>query len=85
MMKLRQKLGSFGAYTISTVLTMLALDDYNKRFPNLMKDEIQSSMQKGLEFIEFNYFNSKEAYRGTRGFRGSLQPRTLDPGRLQLT
>lgn len=35
MLALRQKRGSFGGYTISTLLTMLALRDFQSRFPHV--------------------------------------------------
>lgn len=49
-------MGSFGGYTVSTLLSMLALNDYTGR-TNKHKSEISDALKKGLDFVEFNYFN----------------------------
>lgn len=64
MLNLRQPMGSFGGYTISTLLSLLALNDYNGRSTKY-DTEIQDSMIKGFEFVEFNYFNARQAYQGS--------------------
>ena len=51
-------MGSFGGYTISTLLSLLALKDYNGRSTKY-DTEIQDSIIKGFEFVEFNYFNAR--------------------------
>ena len=43
---------------------MITLDDYNKRFPNLINKEINDCIEKGFNFIEFNYFNYLVPYQG---------------------
>jgi hypothetical protein len=62
MLALRQKRGSFGGYTISTLLSMLALKDFQERFPNIHAHTVQESIEKGFEFVEFNYFNDRVPY-----------------------
>lgn len=65
MLELRQPRGSFGAYTISTLLSLISLQDFDRRWPNLYTEEIRKSTQKGFEFVEFNYFNDLAPYEGT--------------------
>ena len=62
MMNLRQKMGSFGGYTISTLLSMLALQDFQDRWPHLMVEECKNSISEGIQFVEFNYFNDRVPY-----------------------
>lgn len=62
MLKLRQRLGSFGGYTISTLLSMLAFTDLQQRYPPVFEKEISKSMEKGFDFVEFNYFNDEVPY-----------------------
>ena len=50
MLSIRQPLGSFGGYTISTLLSMLALDDFRTR-SDLFADDIAEAMVRGLEFV----------------------------------
>lgn len=61
ILRLRQPLGSFGGYTVSTLLSMMALDDFRSR-SNLYAGEISQAISKGLEFCEFNYFNPRVPY-----------------------
>jgi Squalene-hopene cyclase N-terminal domain len=44
MLGLRQRLGSFGGYTISTLLSMLALRDFQDRYPHLMVETLSTSI-----------------------------------------
>ena len=44
MLGLRQRLGSFGGYTISTLLSMLALRDFQDRYPHLMVETLSSAI-----------------------------------------
>ncbi|CAD8192801.1 unnamed protein product [Paramecium octaurelia] len=64
MLKLRQPMGSFGGYTVSTLLSMLALHDYTGR-TNKHKSEISDALRVGFDFVEFNYFNFRQAYHGS--------------------
>ncbi len=65
MLALRQKRGSFGGYTISTLLSMLALRDFEQRFPNVRAETVKQSIQQGFEFVESNYFNDRVPYQGS--------------------
>lgn len=49
-------MGSFGGYTVSTLLSMLALHDYSGR-TNKYNNEINDALRMGFDFVEFNYFN----------------------------
>lgn len=62
MMLLKRPMGSFGAYTISTLLTLLSLKDFQTRFPALLKNEISDAMIKGFDYVELNYFNPEVPY-----------------------
>jgi len=44
ILSLRQRKGSFGGYTISTLLSMLALKDFQKRWPHIKSEEISSAI-----------------------------------------
>ncbi len=44
MLGLRQKRGSFGGYTISTLLSMLAFKDFQTRFPRVHPEAIKESI-----------------------------------------
>ncbi|KAL4496596.1 hypothetical protein ABPG72_015957 [Tetrahymena utriculariae] len=63
--KLKQPLGSFGAYTISTLLTLMSFKDFQSKHPHLYQSEIQKAYEDGYYFVEFNYFNFREAYHGS--------------------
>lgn len=65
MLALRQKMGSFGGYTISTLLSLLALRDFHYRFPHIKAQELKQIEKKGIEYVEFNYFNDKVPYQGS--------------------
>lgn len=65
MLNLRQKKGSFGGYTISTLLSCLALRDFQDRWPHLMVDEIKKAQEMAIEYVEFNYFNDRVPYQGS--------------------
>ena len=65
MLALRQKRGSFGGYTISTLLSMLALRDFEQRFPNVQAETVKQSIQQGFEYVESNYFNDRVPYQGS--------------------
>ncbi len=64
--------GSWGAYTVSTMLSILTLQDYKDRFikrsssDNQMQIKIDQQITKGLRFVEDLYFDSKSpsAYMG---------------------
>lgn len=62
MLKLRQKMGSFGGYTISTLLSLLALRDFQDRWPHHMSEELKNATLKAFDFVEFNYFNDRVPY-----------------------
>lgn len=51
-------MGSFGGYTVSTLLSMMALNDYSTR-TNKYSSEITLAVKEGFEFVEFNYFNDR--------------------------
>ena len=58
-------MGSFGGYTISTLLSLLALRDFHYRFPHIKAQELKQIEKKGIEYVEFNYFNDKVPYQGS--------------------
>lgn len=51
--------GSWGAYTVSTLLTLIVLDDYISRYPDFLP-KTQTPTEKGFSFIEKLYFNNTE-------------------------
>lgn len=65
MLKLKRPKGSFGAYTVSTLLTMLALTDFTKKWPTHYRNEILKGLEDGFNFCEYNYFNSLTPYMGS--------------------
>lgn len=44
---------------------MLAFRDFQSRFPHVHTEAMKESIQKGFEFVEFNYFNDLVPYQGT--------------------
>lgn len=65
MFALKRPLGSFGAYTISTLITLISFTDFQKRHPTYYSKEIVKAYDDGYWFVEFNYFNFREAYSGS--------------------
>jgi squalene-hopene/tetraprenyl-beta-curcumene cyclase len=60
----QQPRGSFGAYTVSTLLSAVAFDDFARFHPE-MKPRLDEASAKGFGFVEWMYFDSgPSAYLG---------------------
>jgi hypothetical protein len=44
---------------------MLALRDFQDRWPHLLVDEMKEIFESSLSFVEFNYFNDRVPYQGS--------------------
>jgi hypothetical protein len=44
---------------------MLALRDFQDRWPHLMVDEMKTSIEKAFSYVESNYFNERVPYQGS--------------------
>lgn len=65
MLESQKPQGSWGAYTLSTLLTLIAFDHYQSHFSDL-DSQIDLARNRGLLFIEKMYVGSDEsAYLGT--------------------
>eukprot|EP00823_Brevimastigomonas_motovehiculus_P009154 TRINITY_DN8812_c0_g1_i1.p1 TRINITY_DN8812_c0_g1~~TRINITY_DN8812_c0_g1_i1.p1 ORF type:complete len:743 (+),score=179.20 TRINITY_DN8812_c0_g1_i1:54-2231(+) len=68
MLAIQQPFGSFGAYTVSSLFSVIALSDFVKRFPvqaASYKDRISTACTKAMNFVETMYFKSGPSiYKG---------------------
>lgn len=66
---LKGRRGAFGAYTISTLLNLLSLQDYKIRYNHSSnpkyKDFFDDNLVKSLTFVEDMYFNRRVPYEGS--------------------
>jgi hypothetical protein len=67
MISLKGRRGSYGAYTISTLLVLLSFKDYSLRYEEHsdFKAYYQNNVEKSLEFVEELYFNRRVPYEGS--------------------
>lgn len=65
ILALKRPLGSVGAYTVSTLLAILSFKDFTDKYPHLFINEFEEFNTKGYSFVEWNYFNFREPYRGS--------------------
>ncbi|HAR42287.1 MAG TPA: hypothetical protein DCS07_06600, partial [Bdellovibrionales bacterium] len=64
MLELQQPKGSWGAYTVSTLLALMTLDHYSSFFPD-KNSQIDLVTERALNFVDEMYFSSGEsAYLG---------------------
>ncbi|MGK5086453.1 prenyltransferase/squalene oxidase repeat-containing protein [Bdellovibrionota bacterium FG-2] len=68
ILAMQQPAGSFGGYTVATLLSMIAMQDFQKQMPDddsARSGKIKKAIQAGLSFTEDMYFNSGESvYKG---------------------
>ena len=66
VIKLRGNKGLYGAYTISSLLTLLCLKDYSMRYTHSdITDFYNDTHFETLDFIEKLYFNRRVPYEGS--------------------
>lgn len=63
MLDRQQPKGSFGAYTLSTLLTAIVFDDY-ARHRGDMDQKIAVAIERAFDFVERLFFESESAYLG---------------------
>ena len=69
---IQQHNGGFGAYTVSSLLNMAALNDFSATYPNIYKKEIETAVKKAFDFLELTYVTSPRA-----GYKGMLMDGSL--------
>jgi squalene-hopene/tetraprenyl-beta-curcumene cyclase len=60
--------GTFGAYSISTLLTLMAFKDYSLRYDDHQNEYItfyNKNLNKSMSFVEELYFNRRVPYEGS--------------------
>jgi len=60
MLKSQQPKGTWGAYTISSLLTLACLDEYSKGHESVESHRADLATEKSFRFIEHLYFDNKE-------------------------
>jgi len=66
MLEIQQPAGSFGAYTVSSLFSIVCMKDFMKRYPdNKFGDKLQIAIDKAFNYIEMMYFKTGEgSYMG---------------------
>ena len=57
--EIRRPLGTYGAYSVSTLFSLIAIQDYQKNWPEkINKDKKEREFKESIEMVEDLYFNS---------------------------
>lgn len=65
MRKIQQPHGSFGTYTLSSILSVIALQDFSRRFPNPTPD-VAAMITRGIRYTDDAY--SLPGYKGVADY-----------------
>ena len=60
----QQPKGSWGGYTLSTLLSMMALQDYQNRQGDYIDTKLSLAIARGFRFVEDLYFSEGPQYKG---------------------
>ena len=60
---IRRPLGTYGAYSVSTLFTLIALQDWHSSYKSTMQstEKFEKEFKQSLDFVEDLYFNSDES------------------------